>query len=766
MATLWRSFRGQTQTHTQAQAQMQTPTQDQPLSEKAPQLERPQSWVPGVDTPDHVCGDTPVANNFHFRGTALGGWLVLEPWITPSLFYQFLGAYEKWGNDAPQHVGIDSSTFCTALGKDEANKQLRRHWRTWVTEKEIKNIKYSGADTLRVPVADWMYVPYEPFIGCWDGAREELDRVLDLCKKYDLKVILDIHTMRYSQNGMDNSGKSGQIEWSIERTPVTTGSRDNTTAPAADGATASAAAPSDISAWPDEVPLPAAVQSPKVARFRHWQTQAANWIGTYNVTSKRYDQGINMTNILNSLEVVRAVVRAHRDHPVVVGLEPVNEPWWETPIPWLKHFYWEAYQVVQSEAPHWVTLLHDSFRFYVQIWGNFMVNCPNYAVDVHLYQAWSPPADAASYQDFACLDGLRVHDMEAAGVPVVVGEWSLATDSCAMWLGGFQDNGPGNPRVTCDTVRCPAPYMGPEQPNAPPDPSLGPQDPFGSGGASYVDHGMYPVDRAFDRDDEALQTLAYSKLASYDRGSHGQFFWNFRTELEPRWDFQEAVRRRWLPRVWDADTLAAVAYSCPPGIHRPAGSLPHPGPGPNGSPVAVWVYEHVATLAAAIVGANVALLLCLLARRLRPGTRVGYTKIVRSVAMRDDAPAPTPTSLWRPEPAQAAAFTSSSSSAGSGKGSEKSTNTRPPFLTPERDQRNCKAGAGTESSLLSSGRSGRWPGRGSSTPNETDSLTYSTDSKYTFASQPDPRRHKDSAGNDAGGRGAKIFSLTPVQIQK
>jgi len=33
---------------------------------------------------------TPI-NNFHFRGAALGGWLVLEPWLTPSLFYQFLG---------------------------------------------------------------------------------------------------------------------------------------------------------------------------------------------------------------------------------------------------------------------------------------------------------------------------------------------------------------------------------------------------------------------------------------------------------------------------------------------------------------------------------------------------------------------------------------------------------------------------------------------------------------------------------------------------
>ena len=104
--------------------------------------------------------------DFHFRGTSIGGWLVLEPWITPSLFYQFLGASEKWGDDAPSHVAFDSYTFCTALGKEEANKQLRRHWSTWVTEEQIKNIKASGAETLRVPVGDWMYVPYEPYIGC------------------------------------------------------------------------------------------------------------------------------------------------------------------------------------------------------------------------------------------------------------------------------------------------------------------------------------------------------------------------------------------------------------------------------------------------------------------------------------------------------------------------------------------------------------------------------------------------------------------------
>ena len=28
----------------------------------------------------------------------------------------------------------------------------------------------------------------------------------------------------------------------------------------------------------------------------------------------------------------------------------------------LKDFYWESYQIVQKLAPHWITLLHDSFR--------------------------------------------------------------------------------------------------------------------------------------------------------------------------------------------------------------------------------------------------------------------------------------------------------------------------------------------------------------------------------------------------------------------
>lgn len=95
--------------------------------------------------------------NNQIRGVNLGGWMVLEPWITPSLFYQFLGGDET-------DTAFDTYTFCQVLGAEEGNKQLRRHWETWVTEDIIKELASSDAvNSLRLPVGDYMYKPYGPY---------------------------------------------------------------------------------------------------------------------------------------------------------------------------------------------------------------------------------------------------------------------------------------------------------------------------------------------------------------------------------------------------------------------------------------------------------------------------------------------------------------------------------------------------------------------------------------------------------------------------
>jgi hypothetical protein len=146
--------------------------------------------------------------NNQIRGVNLGGWMVLEPWITPSLFLQFLGKGEG-------SAAFDMYTFCEVLGPEEANRQLVRHWDAWVTEDIIRSLKESGAvNSLRLPVGDFMFVPYGPYAdGCVEGALERVDQLLDWAYSYGLTVLFDVHTMRDSQNGFDNSGQAMGFAW-------------------------------------------------------------------------------------------------------------------------------------------------------------------------------------------------------------------------------------------------------------------------------------------------------------------------------------------------------------------------------------------------------------------------------------------------------------------------------------------------------------------------------------------------------------------------
>lgn len=83
-------------------------------------------------------------------GTNIGGWLVLEPWITPSLFYKFLGKTRDDG------IGMDSWTFCESFGNStEANRWMRGHWDNWFNEEWMDKLVERGVERVRLPVGDW-----------------------------------------------------------------------------------------------------------------------------------------------------------------------------------------------------------------------------------------------------------------------------------------------------------------------------------------------------------------------------------------------------------------------------------------------------------------------------------------------------------------------------------------------------------------------------------------------------------------------------------
>ena len=136
--------------------------------------------------------------NTQVRGVNLGGWLVLEPWITPSLFYQFLGKDQG-------EVAMDLYSFCEVLGPEEANRQLRAHWDSWVTSDIIAELATAGINSIRLPVGDWMYQPYYPYEACTAGALEKVDWLLGEAHSKGISVLIDIHGVLGSQNGFDNS---------------------------------------------------------------------------------------------------------------------------------------------------------------------------------------------------------------------------------------------------------------------------------------------------------------------------------------------------------------------------------------------------------------------------------------------------------------------------------------------------------------------------------------------------------------------------------
>ena len=75
---------------------------------------------------------------------------------------------------------------------------MKSHWDNWYKEDNIKALADSGVEIVRLPIGDWTLNPYGPYIGCMDGADERVQWMLDICAKHNIKVLIDVHTMKDS----------------------------------------------------------------------------------------------------------------------------------------------------------------------------------------------------------------------------------------------------------------------------------------------------------------------------------------------------------------------------------------------------------------------------------------------------------------------------------------------------------------------------------------------------------------------------------------
>lgn len=129
------------------------------------------------------------------HGVNLGGWLVLEKWIKPSLF--------------AGQTAEDEYSLSQALGKEKATALLTKHRETWITADDFKWLAAHGINSVRLPVGYWVAEENPPFI----TGLETMNWAFRTAKANGMSVLLDLHGVPGSQNGWDHSGRQGPLGW-------------------------------------------------------------------------------------------------------------------------------------------------------------------------------------------------------------------------------------------------------------------------------------------------------------------------------------------------------------------------------------------------------------------------------------------------------------------------------------------------------------------------------------------------------------------------
>jgi glucan 1,3-beta-glucosidase len=147
--------------------------------------------------------DTFKYGTMPIRGMSIGGWLSIEPFITPSFFEKF---------NTHDNV-IDEWTLSSALGPSTAASTLEKHYSTFVTRQTFEDIRAAGFDHVRISYSYWAVTtydgdPYVPKIS-W----RYLLRGIEWARQNGLRVNLDLHGLPGSQNGWNHSGRQGVVGW-------------------------------------------------------------------------------------------------------------------------------------------------------------------------------------------------------------------------------------------------------------------------------------------------------------------------------------------------------------------------------------------------------------------------------------------------------------------------------------------------------------------------------------------------------------------------
>ena len=94
-------------------------------------------------------------------GVNLGGWLVLERWMTPSVFA---------GTDATNEYELSQTV--------DGQARIQQHRQTFIQEADIKWLAQAGIRLLRLPIGYWALDDQPPYL----SAKPQIDWLMDMAR--------------------------------------------------------------------------------------------------------------------------------------------------------------------------------------------------------------------------------------------------------------------------------------------------------------------------------------------------------------------------------------------------------------------------------------------------------------------------------------------------------------------------------------------------------------------------------------------------------
>ncbi|KAJ1723309.1 hypothetical protein LPJ61_005838 [Coemansia biformis] len=236
---------------------------------------------------------------------------------------------------------------------------------------------------------------------------------------------------------------------------------------------------------------------------------------------------INVDRTLDALRQMTELAIEWSD--VVYGIQILNEPSrWKWPVSQILEFYNEAYDLMRSMTNDVYFMVHDTFLG-PNDWGTLVsANWTDALMDTHIYQMFDNyiiTLNETAHIDMVATMAENVTRFDKTSIGVVVGEFSAATHDCTRYINGF---GRGS--------RWDGTLEGVDHPLCP----LSNCSCTGDYGGNYTQFSSSY--RGF------LQRYVDAQLSIYDKELAGWFYWNFRTEGAPEWDYLLGVEQGWFPK--------------------------------------------------------------------------------------------------------------------------------------------------------------------------------------------------------------------------